>query len=145
LHYEIHILQEKLTCFRVRAHEANASGNRPENHIRCAFEFIRILRNFLNIPNRSDLLTIFPEAIHLVDAIPSLDSDDIAFVLTQLAVQGDLIHQAFALDVLFEKLGNPSCAKKIHERYQFGYKELIHLTGALDLMQLTRQPPPPEP
>ncbi len=142
LHYDIHIIQEKLTCFRVRAGEANASGRRPENIIRGAFEHVRILREFLKIPNRAVLLAIFPEAASLLSEDLETDSDDIAFILAQLASQGGAHHKAFALDLLFERMGDASCVQKFQDRYRFSYKDFIRLTGMLDPTNAARRPSP---
>lgn len=38
LRHDIHVLQERLTLFRLLGHERNASGNRPEARVRCVME-----------------------------------------------------------------------------------------------------------
>ena len=38
LKHEIYVLPQRLTRFRIRQNEANASANKPENRIRCRFE-----------------------------------------------------------------------------------------------------------
>jgi hypothetical protein len=55
----------------------------------------------------------------------------IPFVVARLAIEaGDSpFMRAFALDTLFHLLGDPRLAQKIFERYGFGYKEFIDLTG----------------
>jgi glycosyltransferase involved in cell wall biosynthesis len=50
LRYEIYILPERLTSFRVRSGETNASGNRPSTAIRMQFELFQILHSYLQIP-----------------------------------------------------------------------------------------------
>jgi len=55
----------------------------------------------------------------------------IPYIIARLALDtGDHSHKRpFALDVLYELLEDASRARKLYERYGFGYKEFIELTG----------------
>ncbi len=51
LRYDIWVIQERLTLFRLLDHERNASGNRPEVRVRCAVENMLIaLKSFRDRP-----------------------------------------------------------------------------------------------
>ena len=59
---DIHIIQEKLTCFRIRSGEANTSGSRVDVAMRCAFEAAtRIAPLFIRPPVLEAIHLIFPE------------------------------------------------------------------------------------
>src|SRR5262249_50314357 len=60
--YDIYVLPEKLTRFRVRANEMNASGNRPDARIRGIFDRFQILNNFRRIETAEEFIKIFPNA-----------------------------------------------------------------------------------
>ena len=135
--YELHILQEKLTLFRVRANEANASGNRPEVHVRSFYEYIKVLGHFLKIDREDELLKIFPEAEKYLDPYFPLESDTIPFVIAKLSLETDrTVNHVFALDTLFQLLGNPSLARKLYDRFRFTYRDFIKMTGEYDLFRL---------
>jgi sugar O-acyltransferase (sialic acid O-acetyltransferase NeuD family) len=135
--YELHILQEKLTLFRVRANEANTSGDRPENRIRNSYEYTKVLRHYLTIEREDELLKIFPEAEKHLDPYFPLESPVIPFVIAKLALDTDSgIHHVFAMDTLFELLGDPGLARKLYDRFRFTYKDFIKISGEYDLFRL---------
>jgi hypothetical protein len=135
--YELHILQEKLTLFRVRANEANASGDRPENRIRNSYEYFKVLRHYLTIEREDELLKIFPETEKYLDPYFPLGSPVIPFVIAQLALETHSgIQHLFAMDTLFQLLGDPDLARKLYDRFRFTYKDFIKLSGEYDLFRL---------
>ncbi len=128
--YDIHIMEEKLTQFRVRSDEANASGNRHETRLRSAWEYRKVLLHYLNIHDENELLRIFPEAAEFSSPY-CLAKDLIPFVLAWLALKKNTpLLNTFALDVLFDLLSDAGRAERIHARFGFGYKEFIKLTGS---------------
>ena len=134
--YDIHIIQKKLTQYRVSANGGNASSDKPESRRRLFWEYARILRRYLSISGESELLSVFPEAVKYTGRYP-IERDIIPAIIAFLAIEaGDKSHlRAFALDVLYEVLGDEQRAQKTFDRYGFGYKEFIDLTGGFDLSQ----------
>jgi sugar O-acyltransferase (sialic acid O-acetyltransferase NeuD family) len=130
--YDIHVLQEKLTRFRVRDHRANASAPTREHVRQHVWEYSKILGRYLDIADERELLAIFPEAAAFSGRY-GIEREMIPFVVARLAIKaGDrLSARAFALDTLYGLLGDATLARKIFERYGFGYKEFIDLTGRL--------------
>ena len=62
LEFEIHLIQEKLTYYRIRSGEANTSAPRLDAAMRCAFEtFTRVAVLFIRPPVLDDVHLIFPE------------------------------------------------------------------------------------
>lgn len=126
--HEIYVMPEKLVKFRVLNNEANASGSRPETNRRLCFEFPQILRNYLEIKTVEEFLRIFPEALEYYDRF---DEDIIPFYIAMLSLKRGKksIHNKFALNVLFELLGNNKAAEKIERLYNFRYSDFVKLTG----------------
>ncbi len=60
MRYDIHVLQEPLTSFRIRDAMQNASAARPEVVRRDAWERAYVLRHYLNLPPE-ELRQVFPE------------------------------------------------------------------------------------
>ncbi|MDH4066290.1 MAG: glycosyltransferase, partial [Acidobacteriota bacterium] len=129
---ELHVLQRKLTSFRVRSRQANASGGTPEQQVREHWEYSRILRHYLTIRDQDELVRIFPEAQRFLNPYFALEPLEIAFVVAQLAAAAGVRQRAFALDTLFALLADPADARKLHERFHYGYREFIGQTGTLD-------------
>jgi len=134
LKYQIHVLPQKLVRFRVRAGEANTSGNRPEVRIRCATEFFLLFRNYLDVESFDDFVAIFPEAklrISKKGFVPG-------FVLSMLALEDESLHmaKAFSVLLLFELLWDVETSKKIKAWYGFDYLDLIKITGQHDIFSL---------
>lgn len=140
--YPIYLHQEVLTHFRVRNDDANASAPTPEALIRERWESAHILRHYLQIPDEDELVRIFPEASDYAEAGAPLNADDIVFVVARLALDhGGQRWEHFALDALFELLDDEVRAARIQRRFGFGYRELIELTGRLDVFR--SHPPGP--
>src|SRR6185436_9200935 len=81
--YEIHVLPEKLVRFRVREHELNTSGNRPETRIRWPFEFLQILNNYRSISSIEEIIKIFPAAQQYIKP----EGYDADFALARVALE----------------------------------------------------------
>jgi glycosyltransferase involved in cell wall biosynthesis len=132
--FDIHVLPERLTRFRIRDQEANTSGNRPEVHVRANNEYHWILQNYRQINSVEELVKIFPEA-RAYDRGKDTDSD---FVLAQIALElrPYSCTRLFGLDLLQGILTDPSRAAALEEHYQFGTEEFIALTGSHDAFNI---------
>jgi glycosyltransferase involved in cell wall biosynthesis len=130
MEHDIHILPEELVKFRVRHNEANASGNRPEAQERTRWEYTHILGNYLKIKDPKMLLKIFPEAVQYRDKYGAIDAALIPFIVASIAERsGSPIHHAFALNALYDMMGNEKLARILREKYDFTYIDLIKMTG----------------
>ena len=136
LRYDLHILPAKLTRFRIRAGNANASAPKIEAAIRDLFEYLKVLRHFLRIPDETTLLQIFPEAEKFTSPLFPLDEDLIPFCVARLAIGvANNRHRIFGVETLFDLLGDPGRARKIHDAFGYTYRDLIRDTGAFALYQ----------
>jgi glycosyltransferase involved in cell wall biosynthesis len=130
MRYDIHILQEKLVKYRVLKDEANASGRRPESHRRTKYEFIKILRNYLNIRSKDEILKIFPEVVSIVNEKYLSDPDMIRYAVAQLALKSPHnTHRIFAKNTLYDLLGQQRTEEKLERFAGYTYRDLIVLTG----------------
>jgi len=132
--YEIHVLPEKLTRFRVRNHEANVSGNYRTARVRNLYEYHRILDNYRGIDNFEDLCLVFPEARKYYRA----DHSDVLFALGMVSLEVAIrpFAQLFALNLIQEALADPARATAIKAAYDFDIGNLKDLTGQYDVFSL---------
>ena len=132
LKYELSIIQEKLTKFRIRAGEMNASAATPKAIVRSMFEFSHVLKHYLLIRDVEEFLKIFPQSQTKYKDI--IDDELIPFYVARQALEVEhVFHQKFALDVLFDLLQNKKIVNKLREKYKFDYSDFIKLTGKYDL------------
>lgn len=131
LKYEIHVLPEKLVRFRVRSHEANTSGNRPEVRARGQFEYLQVLTNYTKISTFEELKKVFPAA----EKYARSGGEDLGFILGMVALETKSYKftELLGLNLLFEALNDSVRAKKIRELYNFTQNDFIVLTGKHDV------------
>ena len=129
LRYEIYILDQVLTLFRIRSGAANQSGNKPETHIRNRNEWPLVMGRLLHIRDEAEFFAVFPEMRS--KACPT--NNCLPFLLALRAVETDVdVMMAFGLDLLYALLETESAAADIREKYGFGYTDLIALSAQID-------------
>ena len=130
--YDIHIMQEPLIKFRLRAGNMNASASRPDTKNRNIFEGPQLLKNYFKLTNRDELLKVFPEAEKYGE---SFDEDMVPYLVSRVIIDDDSnerispLRYYFALNVIYEMLGNNEKRNKLLEYYGFDYAEFIKLSG----------------
>jgi glycosyltransferase involved in cell wall biosynthesis len=129
--YEIHVLEDRLTSFRVRAGEMNSSGSRPEVRIRDRSEFHHVLKQYFCIATFDELASIFPEAQPYFRA----DGYVPKFVMSMIALNAKALLWAkfLGIETLLDLFADASERAKIVRLYQFNYRDVIALTGKHDL------------
>lgn len=129
MHFDIHVLPEPLTAFRIRDQLQNASAARPEVVIRDAWERARILRHYLTL-SPADLAQVFPEFAH------QTGSSAEKLARHALTLPYPFYHR-FALDAWFDalphggQLGHPQPPAE-----PGAWTNFIAATGAHDLHRL---------
>ena len=131
MRYDIHVLPEPLTAFRIRSHQQNASAARPEVVRRDAWERACILRHYLQLPP-AQLLQIFPEFA----GQPASLTEQLARHALGLATP---FHQRFALDAWFQALPpgghldhTDLAAQQLADRDPTAWQRYIAASGATD-------------
>ena len=133
LKYSIHIIDERLTRFRVFANALNQSGDKPESHIRCYVEYQLALRNYLAIATEEDLYLIFPDICEMGVS----NHNNIPFLVARYAIdRGKFYHKIFGINVLYEMMGNTALTDELERVYGFSYQDLIKISGKDDIFQI---------
>lgn len=134
LKYEIHVLPEKLTRFRVRNNEANVSGNYRSARIRNFYERHRVLDNYKALRDFEDLCKVFPEARKYYRE----EKTDVLFALGRVALEiaTNTFTQLFAINLIQEALADPARAASIKNFYAFDIAGLVEFTGRYDVFSL---------
>jgi len=128
---EIHIIQERLTRFRLRDNAQNASAEKPSSIIRSDTEFYFILKEFLQIPEQ-DFCKVFPEALKYQTPKGIM----VEYALAHLCLEADLpSHKLFGLETLYSLLNSPEKAAQIKEMYNFNHMDFIKLTDKHDIFK----------
>ena len=132
--YEIHILDEKLVRFRIRADEANAGADTMPNRIRIRFEHMQILNHYLKINDKQFLLNIFPEA----QKYGKVESKYIPYFLGRLALEVEYNSwHLWGLQTLFNFLGQDGMAISLEKKYGFLYRDFYNLTAQHDIFNIS--------
>jgi len=127
LMYDIHILEDKLTKFRILQHEANSSGDRPAVRSRYENEFRQVLRNYRKIDSIEDLILVFPEIRTKINTTYNC----LDYLIATMAIKhSNIIGRIFGLETLYELMGAPGIATLLSKNYGFEYRDLVELAGA---------------
>jgi len=132
--YEINILQETLTKYRIRHNNGNISSHTLENQVRLKFEHKEILKNFLNIYSRTELNAIFPGVFK--------DTNDDVRIRTYLIARQALavesnIHQLFGIELLYELLKDKNIKELLNKQFNFTINNLYQIAGRNDVFDLS--------
>ena len=131
LEYEIFILSEKLTKFRVRDNEANSSGNSIGNNIRLKNDFSFVIKFFLNITNIKELKECFPNYVKYIKSNASSLVPEYIIAMSAVENKRNEIAQ-FGLSILYELI-NSDKKELLLKYHNFNYDDLIQLSSKLDI------------
>jgi glycosyltransferase involved in cell wall biosynthesis len=110
--YEIHVLAERLTAFRIRDGKRNASAATSATHVRDNFEAFQLFKRYREFAPRF-LREIFAEDLERygIDAGASN-----GVLLAELALHGEKAwHPLFALDSLYGAAGDEAALQRLRE------------------------------
>lgn len=134
--YNIHIIQEKLTKFRILENACNMSGNSPTSQKRMRWEDYQAkLQFFNNLISEEDFLIAFPKAKKFInnEHTPLLTN----YLLARLALDTQNPYfEAIGLRIIFEMMQDNNTKKHLADYYNFQYKDLIKWTGKADPFQM---------
>ena len=136
--YEIYILSEKLTRFRIRDNETNASGNTPSTRIRRNTEYMYILKNFLKI-KKDDFKKVF---INIDKYTFSNKKYSKKYIFSRLCIeeQNSEMTKLFGILTLYKLLNNKKQSLNLKKYYNFDYKTLIENTSKYDIFNNEQKP-----
>ncbi len=129
MRFDIHVLPEAMTAFRIRDQLQNASAARPEVVIRDAWERGRILRHYLRL-SATELEQVFPEFA----GQSGTPAEKLARYALTLPYP---FFQRFALDAWFDALPDGlASAPEALARDPAAWRRFISATGAHDLHRI---------
>lgn len=134
LKHDIHILDEKLTKFRVRDEGANASsGEKPENRIRTRFEYKQIIGHYLTVDDMDFFLRIFPDAQKYGKIKPIL----IPYFLGRIAYSSYIdFKQLWALETIYDLMRSSEIADILENDCNFTYSDFINMSSKADVFKV---------
>ena len=129
---EIHILQEKLTKFRLHVtSEGNVSGDKLSTRIRDAAEVFLICNDYFNIIDKGLFYNVFPEYVPQ-NVVPD-------FVLARELIEtGYQPKQLCGLNRIFKLINIPDTAQKIKELHNYTYKDFTEDTKKYDVFSIEK-------
>ena len=135
--YDIHILQERLTNFRVRAGGRNTSADRPETHTRTEIEFLQILEHYKGLTDESEFIKVFPQAGKYFKA----EGSDIVFALAMTALEDQTtnVSKLFGINLLFDLFKDSNRVESIKKLYGFSLRDFHEITGRYDIFSTIPQ------
>ena len=135
LKYEIHIMPEKLTRFRVINDEMNASGNRLEVVARSGFEHVEVLKSYLNC-SIDELHKIFPDSEF--GRFQEVDPCLVPYMVARLALvnldKNSVVYKNFASQVLYEMMSVGTVADMLKKVFDFSYSDFFKIVGTGDVI-----------
>jgi glycosyltransferase involved in cell wall biosynthesis len=154
LKYEIYILPEELTKFRV--HENQGSAEKPETFSLHDLELTQVLKHYLSPVVLNNLSSIFslkilkqicfqknmeeidieiePLIISMLKDVHDIEGELKPFFVAMLAFWvGRASHRAFGLDILYHIYKNPKIVEQIKHKYSYDFSMLIKLAKAQDI------------
>ena len=133
LRHDLHILDEKLTKFRIRKDEKNVSGNKPTTWIRHRYERLHIFDHYLKIDDVNFFLKIFPDAEKFGKLIPEM----FPYFLARLAYETKVdVLELWALNTLYNFMQSEEIVNKLEKDYNFGYPKFFEMSGKSDFLKI---------
>lgn len=154
LKYDIYILPERLTKFRV--HENQGSAEKPETYSLHDLELTQVLKHYLSPEVLDNLPAIFsleilkqvnfqknmeeidmeiePLIMSMLKDVNNIGKELKSFFVAMLAFWvGRASHRAFGLNVLYQIYQEPEIVEKIRSRYSYDFSNLIRLAKTQDI------------
>ena len=122
LKYDIHVVEDELTCFRIRNSGGNTSGINPANLIKNSFDVYKLLDLYKSIDKKEDFLKVFPEAKQYVVKKDIV----IKYALAKMCLENHgpckNSYKFYGLNLLYELIQDENMVKKLTEMYGYDYK-----------------------
>jgi len=130
--FEIYILPEKLTKFRIHRTEVNTSATSDANLGRLGYEFYEILYNYISIKDKHCLLKIFPEENENIIIDGSLPE----YCVAKAAINSENPSaKAFGTILLAELMRKEETREIISKVHNFNLNDFHKIIGSMDLFK----------
>lgn len=122
LKHDIHVIEDELTCFRVRNSGGNTSGINPANLIKNSFDTYQLLDLYKSINKKDEFLKVFPEAKKYVVKKEIV----VKYALAKMCLENQNLcknsYKFYGLNLLYELIQDETVVKKLTEMYGYDYK-----------------------
>lgn len=131
--YDLHVIEEPLTYYRVMRHGTNMSTGSTGARATNSFEYAKTLRHFWKLSSLHELVCVFPEIkIH-----ERADDSLILYYLAQFAAKlPGLHHRLFALETMAAWGGNPEAMRLAHECHKFDFPQYRNFLATGPIRQM---------
>lgn len=129
--YEIHIIEEILTHYRVLKRKRNMSGNRRDSRIRTVFDTFQIINQFATTTDANEIFLIYPEYKDRIGHTAAPSRYIVAMLLIEKNYSG--LGALIGLNILFDLLQDENMAIHLQQSCNFNVHELIRLAGVHDI------------
>jgi hypothetical protein len=129
LHYEIHVLPERLIDYRIRASQQNTSAPTPEKQAQTYWELSKVLRHFCQIRDERLLNMVFPELESLKGDLRSTQAK-VALLAVQAASQPVRV---LGIDALYNALVDDGVTQAVEEN-GYDLPTFYKLAGDIDVL-----------
>lgn len=130
--YELYVLPEELTFFRI--HAQNSSQRKAENEFRLSMELMLLLRHYASLGSCEEFREVFPDCPRQI--IPSQEAlipVALARMILETQRPNRPHYRCFALQVLLQAFGNVRLAQLLRREYGWTVKDLWRWTGEYDV------------
>jgi glycosyltransferase involved in cell wall biosynthesis len=125
LGHDIHLMDDRLTLYRVHDDYSNLSADTSENNARNIFEYKQILNNYLQIKDVEFFRKVFPES----GKYGELESMMIPYFLGRIAIDTKRNFQRqWGIETIYKFLGNGGFANSLENYCNFSYVDFFNLT-----------------
>lgn len=131
--YDLHVIEEPLTYYRVMRHGTNMSTSGTAARATNSFEYAKTLRHFWKLSSLHELVCVFPE-IKIHDRA---DDSLVLFYLAQYAAKlPGLHHRLFALETMSAWAGKPDAMRLAHECHGFDFPQYRNFLASGPIRQM---------
>ncbi|MBK8783850.1 MAG: glycosyltransferase [Anaerolineales bacterium] len=124
LKHDVHLMEDRLTLYRVHDNYSNLSADTSENNIRNIFEYKQILNNYLQIKDVDFFKKVFPESGKYGEVKPLM----IPYFLGRIALDTTRNFQRqWGVEAIYSFLENGELADMLEKDCGFSYVDYIKL------------------
>lgn len=134
--YDLHILDDALTYYRVGKSSANMSTSTRTNRLIYTYEYTKLLRHFWKITTLKELCSIFEEIKIDNNASDLLTLYYLAWFASSL---GSVHHLQFAVDTMFEWGANESAMNMAYHCHDFSHADYRRFIAQNPLASVNEQ------
>lgn len=136
--YNLHIMPDKLVCFRILKNEANSSSDSVENRIRVRNEMYFIFNEFFDNVSIENFKDAFHDKLIHKDITTDIEMKcEQAFIYFTVENELKGLFSHIGLCKLYELMGNDVSREVLKEKYSFGDREFFKLTTEINIENLS--------